>query len=113
MFSLVFEPVFWLFLKTGKNELGNYRSRLTICKITSNYQNNTFDQLDVLKFSTFKYSDYRAYDQENIIDPDNNFYNLISSNCKYYSDQQFNENFCGNIILTVEVCHLFALIRVI
>ena len=57
-------------------------------------QQQKFHQFDELKFQSFKYSDYSAHDQESNIDPENNFYNYISSNCKYYSDQQFNEDLC-------------------
>ena len=53
-------------------------------------QQQVFHQFDELSFHSFKYSDYGAHDQENKIDPDNNFYNYTSSNCKYYSDQKCN-----------------------
>ena len=76
-------------------------------------QQKKFHQFDELKFESFKYSDYSAHDQESNIDPENNFYNYISSNCRYYSDQQFNKTFVYHKVLLAEVYRLFILTYVV
>ena len=38
------------------------------------------------------YTEYNYCDFENQVDPDNNFFNDINNVCKYYTDDQFNEN---------------------
>ena len=60
--------------------------------IQSDYEfcEQVFDQFDQLNFCSLQYSDYRAHDQKRSTDPDNNFYNYISSNCKHYSEHKFN-----------------------
>ena len=62
--------------------------------IQSDYEfcEQVFDQFDQLNFCLFQYSDYRAHGQEGSIDPDNKLYNYISSSCKYYFEQKFNED---------------------
>ena len=41
--------------------------------------------------NSFKYSDYNPCDFENDIDPDTNFYNILTSKCEYYTDSKFTE----------------------
>ena len=49
------------------------------------------DNCSQFNFNSFKYSDYNPHDFENDIDPENNFYNNLSSKCQYYTNLQFTE----------------------
>ena len=79
--------------------------------IQSDYEccEQVFDQFDQLNFCTFQYSDYRAHDQESSIDPENNFYNYISSNCKYYSAKYLTAIICICYILLC-FCHIYYIV---
>lgn len=45
---------------------------------------------DGLNFKSFHFTDHNLMDFEHDIDPDNNFFNNVNINCRYYSDEQFN-----------------------
>ena len=49
------------------------------------------DNCSQFNFNSFKYLDYNPHDFENDIDPENNFYNNLSSKCQYYTNLQFTE----------------------
>ena len=49
------------------------------------------DNCSQFNLDSFKYSDYNPYDFGNDIDPENYFYNNLSSKCQYYTDLQFTE----------------------
>ncbi len=46
-----------------------------------------------LKLNNIKYTAHKPQDIENDIDPENNFFLNINSDCHYYSDDQYNSTF--------------------
>ncbi len=47
---------------------------------------------DELELSTFKYTEHQLQDLEHDIDPDNNFFSSVNSNCSYYTCEQYNQS---------------------
>lgn len=50
---------------------------------------NIYDQCSVFGFKSFSMSEYNCGDFECDIDPNNNFFNTISTRCDYYTVEQF------------------------
>ena len=44
-----------------------------------------------LELQSLEYTDHNSYDMENDLDPDNNFFATINDNCRYYTDEQYNQ----------------------
>ena len=59
---------------------------------------NAEDQTNMTKCTMYEhlkpseYTDYKLLDIENDIDPDNHFFSTIRDNCRYYTDEQFNQD---------------------
>ena len=60
--------------------------------------NNDQDQQEL---KTFDYIDYNSQDLEKDIDPDNNFFDTINNNCRYYTDDQYNKMIKSNGKLSI------------
>nr|XP_055059783.1 uncharacterized protein LOC129443303 [Misgurnus anguillicaudatus] len=59
----------------------------------SDYSQNQYCKYENLNLKTFNHTDYKMYDIENDIDPENHFYNTVNINCcEYYTEEQFNKN---------------------
>lgn len=43
-------------------------------------------------FSRAKYTDYKLYDFEYEVDPENHLFNSINATCDYYTEEQFNDS---------------------
>ncbi len=63
--------------------------------------NNAEKNYEELNLKTLTFSEHKLYEPESNIDPENNFYNSINSNCEYYTDEQFkcNVSMKGNLSL--------------
>jgi len=59
--------------------------------MTSN-RNHPFTKYENLKLKCFEFTDYKAKDIENEIDPENNFYKDLQSQCEYYTEKQYRRN---------------------
>jgi len=59
--------------------------------MTSN-RNHLFTKYENLKLKCFEFTDYKAKDIENEIDPENNFYKDLQSQCEYYTEKQYRRN---------------------
>lgn len=49
-------------------------------------------EYDQLQLKTSQYTEHHLQDLEHDIDPDNNFLLDINENCRYYTDEQYNQN---------------------
>ena len=80
--------------------------------IVANSNINDIDNIVILKnqcknlsFNYSSYSDYSILSHENDIDPDNNFFNNIRNNCKYYD---INTNFKTDVNKSLSIIHINA-----
>ena len=67
-----------------------------------------YEKCTTFNFCSFKYSDHDAGDFDNNIDPDNNLYNDIETNCNYYTDNQFDTNMQDIGLLGLSIIHFNA-----
>lgn len=54
---------------------------------------------DNMELETFQYTDHNLLDTENDIDSDNNFFSNINDNCRYYTEEQYNQTISGQQII--------------
>ena len=70
--------------------------------VKENYSLSNCDDMDNI-FETYKYTEHSRCHFEKDVDPENNYYNNISTSCKYYTEQQFNNevnrNYDGGLSL--------------
>ena len=50
------------------------------------------------EFKPFNYSEFSSSDYQKDIDPENNFYNEINVNCKYYIENQLNHTITKKMV---------------
>ena len=63
---------------------------------TRQHKIQLINKYDDAQWMTSHYTDHQQHELENEIDPDNNFLLDINENCRYYTDEQFNQNINKN-----------------
>ena len=67
-------------------------------KVCSNVNSSLNDSLP---YMSYDYSEYRSSDFEKRVDPNNNFFNTVSTKCAYYTEDNFNKHFINNTGLSI------------
>lgn len=56
---------------------------------TNAMTDNNYSNYESLQFESFDYTEYKSYDMQNDLDPENNFYTKVQNDCNYYTESQF------------------------